>query len=209
MLEIASSLIVPLLAAILTFRLVATVRESRSEEPLEIRAAKIHREALVVDTHSDTTLKLVDPDWDFMVRHDEGHMDHPRILEGGLNAVFLAIYMGRQRPEERAGMVARVLGYFDRIHRLAERHPRRLGLARTAEDVRRLKAEGRTALLIGVEGGAPHRQPPRGASELRTARRPVHDVDPFLPPRLGRLGGHGPGGRCPRAMAGSPISAGG
>ena len=58
----------------------------------------------MIDTHSDTTMRMLDPDWDFMERHETGHVDYPRIREGGLNAVFLAIYMGPQEPE--AGGIA-------------------------------------------------------------------------------------------------------
>ena len=54
----------------------------------------LHRSAIVVDTHSDTTPRFEDPDWDFGSRHalDDGHMDLPRIREGGLDVQFWSIF---------------------------------------------------------------------------------------------------------------------
>lgn len=123
------------------------------EEDLETRARRIHNEAIVIDTHADTTLRMNDPAWDFMSRHDDGHLDYPRLREGGLDAVFLAIYMGRQKPEEPGIAVRKALLQIDRIRSLTEKHSDRLGLAATAAEIRDLAARGKTAILIGIEGG--------------------------------------------------------
>ena len=46
---------------------------------------EIHRDAIVIDTHSDTTPRFEREDWDFTERHsrNDSHMDLPRIREGG------------------------------------------------------------------------------------------------------------------------------
>src|ERR1700761_7005814 len=70
----------------------------RAVESSAARAARIHKEAIVVDTHIDTTMMLGREGWDFMVRHepkkgeDSNHVDLPRIKEGGLDAAFFSIY---------------------------------------------------------------------------------------------------------------------
>ncbi len=120
---------------------------------LKQRAAKLHAEAIVIDTHSDTALRMLDPAWDFMARHETGHMDYPRIKEGGLDAVFLAVYLGKQKPEEPGIAVKKAMDLFDRILGLAENYPDLIELARTAADIRRISGSGKLALLIGVEGG--------------------------------------------------------
>jgi len=107
----------------------------------------------VIDTHSDTTLRMLRPGWNFMERHDYGHMDYPRIREGGLDAVFLAIYMGKQKNEEPGIAVRKAAIQFDKIHSLVENNSNKLELALTAADVKRIAASGRLAMLIGVEGG--------------------------------------------------------
>jgi membrane dipeptidase len=123
------------------------------ETDLETRVRKLHEEALVIDTHSDTTLRMLDPEWNFMERHENGHVDYPRLREGGLDALFLAVFMGKQKPEEPGIAVQKAMTQFDRIHSLVEDHGDCLGFARTAADIRRIAEEGRTAILIGLEGG--------------------------------------------------------
>ena len=61
-------------------------------ESAEARAARIHKEAIVVDTHIDTTQMLGRDGWDFMVRHEppsagsgqaretSSHVDLPSML---------------------------------------------------------------------------------------------------------------------------------
>ena len=65
-------------------------------------ALQLHESAIVIDTHSDTTPWFEDPDWRFDERHADGHMDLPRIREGGLDVQFWSIWMGRIEGEGRA-----------------------------------------------------------------------------------------------------------
>ncbi|MCH2172777.1 dipeptidase [Myxococcota bacterium] len=116
-------------------------------------AWELHRTAIVVDTHSDTTPRFEDPEWDFLQRHDpsDGHMDLPRMREGGLDVQFWSIYMGQREGEGRA--IREALQRIDAVHRLVDQHPDELGLATNVEEIRKLVAEGRIACLMGVEGG--------------------------------------------------------
>ena len=50
-------------------------------------ARKLHFDALVVDTHDDTTQRMLNPAFDLGERHTEGSIDIPRMREGGLDAV--------------------------------------------------------------------------------------------------------------------------
>ena len=120
---------------------------------LDERAATLHREAIVVDTHSDTTPRFEDETWDFSERHaaTDGHMDLPRIREGGLDVEFWSIYTGKS--EEPGGALRVALERIDAVHRMVERYPDQVGLARDVSDIRRLVGEGRLASLMGVEGG--------------------------------------------------------
>ncbi len=115
------------------------------------RAREVHRCATVVDTHCDTTKWLMKPDWDFGERHDEGHVDLPRLTEGGIDAVFFAVYApaADQPGEDHAAATAQILS----IRRATHRHADRVTAACTADDVRRAKADGKIAILIAIEGG--------------------------------------------------------
>ncbi len=116
------------------------------------RAAALHRRAIVIDTHADTPQRMLfDPGFDFAARHTDGHLDLPRMQEGGLDAVFLSIWV----PGEVTGApaVERALRLIDRVHETVRLHPSALVLATTAAEIRKAAAEGRTTLLLGIEGG--------------------------------------------------------
>src|SRR5215469_3702580 len=57
------------------------------------RAKKLHFSSIVVDTHDDTTQRLLDPKFDLGTRHPDGSIDIPRMREGGLGAIFFSIWM--------------------------------------------------------------------------------------------------------------------
>ena len=127
----------------------------KAAETAEARAARIHRQAIVVDTHIDTTMMLGKEGWDFMVRHQpepgENHVDLPRIREGGLDAAFFSIYMPGTVTGPEA--VKRALILIDHVRSLAERHPNEIVLATTAAEVRAAHKAGKFAALMGMEGG--------------------------------------------------------
>jgi len=126
------------------------------------RAARVHRQAIVVDTHIDTTQMLGREGWDFFGVHEprgEGggrgsaasHVDYPRAREGGLDAAFFSIYMPGTVTGPEA--VKRALTMIDNVRRLAERHPNEIALATTAADVRAGVKAGKFVALMGMEGG--------------------------------------------------------
>ncbi|MFP6624502.1 MAG: dipeptidase, partial [Myxococcota bacterium] len=133
----------PLLPALLSIGLVACAALPQD----------VHRDAIVIDTHSDTTPRFERADWDFSERHarSDSHMDLPRIREGGLDVQFWSIYTGKAEAPGEAMRVA--LRRIDAVHRLVERHPGEIGLAATAGEIRDLVAQGKLASLMGVEGG--------------------------------------------------------
>ncbi len=107
--------------------------------------------ALVVDGHLDTPLRMVDEGLDLGERHADGHADLPRMADGGLDAAFLAAWID---PAYAAGgALARCESLLGSIVEAARRHAGRAGLATDAAQVRALAAEGRVALLAGVENG--------------------------------------------------------
>lgn len=77
--------------------------------------------------------------------------------EGGLDAVFLIVYVGQTQDFTPAGFAkatAAAMEKFDAIDRLVTQlAPDRIALARTADEVRRIYASGKKVALIGVENG--------------------------------------------------------
>lgn len=114
----------------------------------------IHRRAIVVDMHADTTQRLVDENVDLEQRLADGHFDAVRAKEGGLDAQFFSIWV---EPElfggGGPGAMKRADVQIQAVHDLATRHPETWELASTAADVRRIAAAGKIAALMGMEGG--------------------------------------------------------
>ncbi len=119
--------------------------------PEALDPLRLHHDAIVVDTHSDTTPRFQDPDWRFDERHETGHQDLPRMREGGLDVQFWSIYLG-ETPGKGAA-IREALERIDAVHELVAANPEDLALATTVAEIREAVGEGRIACLMGVEGG--------------------------------------------------------
>jgi membrane dipeptidase len=115
------------------------------------QARALHARSIVVDTHCDTTQRLLDDRFAFGARHSDGHLDIPRLREGGVGAVFLAIFV----PGRITGPLAvdRALQQIDAIRRQAALNSDEVVLAQSASEIRQAHAAGKIALLMAVEGG--------------------------------------------------------
>jgi membrane dipeptidase len=121
-------------------------------EDLHARALRIHREAIVVDTHEDLPEELQKHWFDLGVRQESGHVDIPRWREGGVTAPFLAAYVEAAFARS-GGSAKKALELTDLIHRLVEDHAADLVFADSPAAVRKAKREGKIAVLAGIEGG--------------------------------------------------------
>ena len=116
------------------------------------RAKQLHDRAIVIDSHDDTTQRLVsDNTFKIDARNPNGNIDIPRMRDGGLDALFFSIWV----PSEVTGppAVKKALDQIDAVREAARLHPNDLLLATTAADIRRAAAEHKIAALMGMEGG--------------------------------------------------------
>jgi membrane dipeptidase len=145
-------------AAVLVVAAAAALSVGAQNETLAARAMRLHRDAIVLDTHIDTTEHL-GPGWKFEDRHpapasgapDASSVDLPRMREGGLDAAFFSIWIPGTISGPRAVSLAR--DEFDKIKALVSGHPKDLTLCTTANEVRAAHQANKVAVLIGVEGG--------------------------------------------------------
>jgi membrane dipeptidase len=115
--------------------------------------------APVIDGHNDlpwTLRNRVRYDFDALdISVDQSgaglHTDIPRLRRGMVGAQFWSVYV----PCSLAGgaAVTATLEQIDAVHRMTLRYPDDLALARTADEVEAAWASGRTASLLGMEGG--------------------------------------------------------
>ena len=121
---------------------------------LRERAMKVHREAIVIDTHNDITSAITNDGFDMGAKDTSGknQTDIPRMKEGGLDADFFAIYVAAKYAKE-GGAARRALDMIDGVYEQARRHPESLEMAFTSDDIRRIHKTGKVASLMGIEGG--------------------------------------------------------
>jgi len=122
------------------------------------RARLIHQRVLSLDTHVDINPGSFTAERNYTQRLPS-QVNLPKMDEGGLDVVFLIVYVGQGTdftPEGYARAHAAAIEKFDAIHRLTEQiAPERIELALTAADVRRIHASGKKVALIGIENGYP------------------------------------------------------
>jgi membrane dipeptidase len=116
-----------------------------------VTATDLLRDVLLLDAHTDVPSRLFHAPADLGERLPEGHVDLPRLREGGVSALVFALFVpGGLDPQ--AGW-DHALALYDRVER--QLRPGELELAVAAADVRRVAAEGAVAVLLGLENGRP------------------------------------------------------
>jgi membrane dipeptidase len=115
------------------------------------KAKTLHSSSIVIDTHDDTTQRLLDPSFDISARHADGNIDVPRMRDGGLNAIFFSIWI----PSKTVGpeAIKKAIDQIDTVREAVRKHPNDLVLATTADEIRAAKKQNKIAALMGVEGG--------------------------------------------------------
>jgi membrane dipeptidase len=118
---------------------------------ISARARKVHFSSIVLDTHADTTQRLLDGKFDIGERHTDGSVDIPRMKEGGENAQFFAVWIDGKIQGPPA--IKDALDQIDLIHQMVRQHSADMVFATTANEVRAAHRQGKIAALIGMEGG--------------------------------------------------------
>lgn len=132
-----------------------------SSDRLTRKAHKIHQRILTLDTHADAPINMVKDGFDAGERHDlvrdKSQIDFPRMKEGGMDAMFFAVYLaqGPRTPEGHAEAKNRALRIFQSIHDALKKHPDQAELATTPADAYRIEKAGKRAVFIGMENGYP------------------------------------------------------
>ena len=120
---------------------------------LVARAKAIHARIFTIDpAESLRWRRRTDP----TVR-GENQVDFPKMREGGYDGAFFIVYVGQGRLDGAGFHLAKkqAMLKFDAIQRMAERFPKDIGLARSADAVGEIRKSGRLVACIGIENGYP------------------------------------------------------
>lgn len=106
---------------------------------------------VTLDTHVDTTQRMLDDHVDVATRVADGQLDLPRMREGAVSGAFFSIWVNpRTFRGEQAWQRAQALVAV--VRAMVDAHPDEAALCTSVDEVRRANASGRIAVLMGVEG---------------------------------------------------------
>jgi membrane dipeptidase len=126
---------------------------------VSVQAAELHKSLLVLDSHIDIPL-----DYATDKNNDPGAYEVPLLVNldaaerGGYGCAFLVAYTPQGALDLESTAKARLKfadNRLDGIERMCDTYSNRVALARSTEDVKRIRAEGRQAVAIGMENGYP------------------------------------------------------
>src|SRR5258708_400651 len=112
----------------------------------------IHDSAIVIDTHADTPQRFLDENFNLGQNTpvSAGHMDLGKIKAGNLGAEFFSMWV---EPDFRGHYAKRTMDLIESVYEQAARHPNRIIMALTDEDIIRAHEQKKFAALMGIEGG--------------------------------------------------------
>ena len=130
---------------------------SGQTDPALVHARKLLKSTILVDGHNDLPWMIRDDPkaprdveaYDLR-KQTTGETDLPRLKQGLLGAQFWSIYVPGEIKE---GFAKVQLEQFDIARRMIAKYPEAMELALTTADIRRIRAKGKVASLLGMEGG--------------------------------------------------------
>src|SRR5580698_1376535 len=141
------------LPALLLFATLPLIGQNTDvSSPVNAKTAEaVHNSAIVIDTHADTTQRLVDENFDLADPLNGGQLNLDSAMKGNLGAEFFSIWV---EPELYKGHDAkRTLELIDAVYQQAAKHPDQMEMAFTAADIEKAHREHKLAALMGIEGG--------------------------------------------------------
>lgn len=139
------------LPLLLVFAAPVLAQTHKSATPKQENPLTVHDNAIVIDTHADTTQRMLDQGYDLTQPLDGGHLNFDAAKKGNLGAEFFSIWV---EPKAWKGQYARrTLELIDAVYQQAARHPDKMRMAFSAEDILAAHRERRLAALLGIEGG--------------------------------------------------------
>jgi membrane dipeptidase len=141
------------------FLYLAIFADTLAPQPIEIQ--EMHQRILTLDTHADAPIMMQKAGFDVGQPHDtqrdRSQIDFPRMKQGGMDAMFFAVYtaQGPRTPEGHAAAKASALTQFGLIRDALKKYPNLAELATSPADAYRLQKAGKRAVFIGMENGYP------------------------------------------------------
>jgi membrane dipeptidase len=125
--------------------------EQAKPRDLLVAARALAAETIGIDSHIDTVQRVLVMGEDLGERHEAGHVDLPRLRQGGMRAAFLALWVPVFFPGAEA--VRRTLDLRDAMQSVFDAHKDLIELATTTADIERIARAHKIAAVLTIEGG--------------------------------------------------------
>ena len=117
-------------------------------------AVSLAKQYLIVDTHIDVPYRLERSYTDVSQATDEGDFDYPRAVAGGLDALFMSIFIPAS-VDEAGGATDLANKLIDSVESIATAAPDKFAVATCTADISAIKKQGKIAFPLGMENGGP------------------------------------------------------
>ena len=139
--------------------MMAVFRWLNTEARTFAQAKHIHDTSIILDSHCDTPMFFSDDSKEnitmFGTRSDKVLVNLPKMKEGRLDASIMVAYLpqGERTPEAFKAATEKADRLLTQMEVMVQANNDRVGFAQTKEDILRLKAQGKKAILRGIENG--------------------------------------------------------
>lgn len=126
----------------------------QDEATIAAKADSLHKVFFTIDTHNDYAIYACHPDAeDYSV--EKGQVSFPMMVDGGLDAGVFAIYMGQagRTPDSLQLAVEYGVRELKMFKEFVKQFSDYVEIAYTADDLLRIKKEGKRAVLLSLENG--------------------------------------------------------
>jgi microsomal dipeptidase-like Zn-dependent dipeptidase len=143
---------IPQILLSLGMLLAATGRAQTDDAKLLDRARQIHKKIVAFDSHTDITF-----DFEGGAVDGKSQLDLPKAARGGLKGAAIAVFVqqGPRTPEGFAKARADADRKYELIQAIAAENPAEAAIAYSAEDVKRIAAQGKFAIAISMLNAYP------------------------------------------------------
>lgn len=130
-----------------------------SEARTFAQAKHIHDTSIILDSHCDTPMFFTENSKEnitmFGTRSDKVLVNLPKMTEGRLDASIMVAYLpqGERNEEAYKAATAKANRLLTQIDEIVQANSDRVGFAESSSDILRLKAQGKKAILRGIENG--------------------------------------------------------
>lgn len=116
-----------------------------------IKAKQIHQKATVFDGHCDTILEVLNHKRSLGSRTLVGHLDIPRMKEGGVDVQFFAVFIEDIYKPDRS--LKRTLQLIDCFYKEIEKNQDDISLVTNYNQIEEVNNAGKIAAILSIEGG--------------------------------------------------------